>query len=152
MGTGGDATAGTSGAGTGGVGASAGMSGDAGTGGEAGGSGGAGSGNGGKGGKGDDCGALLEALAEALEQARVCMRSVGSCRGFVEDTCGCKVPVNDPDSAASEHYLALLDQLKERKECAIACPAVVCSEPDDASCLMPVQGDRGQCVASRDDD
>ena len=118
-----------------------------GSGGEPGGTGGTSAG--GKGGKGMTCVELRQELETALEEAQVCTNAADAlpCRGVVDDSCGCQVPVNDPNSAATKHYQALLDELHARDDCTIFCTDLVCSDVREASCLMPVQGNRGQCVA-----
>jgi hypothetical protein len=121
--------------------------GSSGTAGSASGSGGAGSGgDGGKagGGKGGvDCDDLLLNLNETLEEAQACTSGRQACRGFVDDECGCPVPVNDPDSELTSHYLVLLEEIE--RSCDVSCPA--CEQPVDSTCLMPIIGNRGSCTA-----
>lgn len=147
-GTGGDVSAGGMGgsspmAGTGGM--AAGMGGTV-----VGGAGGAGAGAGGKatggrGGRGGaDCQMRLKQIADKLTAAQACDRADDeNCLGFVDDECGCPVPVNNPESAATKAYRAAIE---DAAGC-IACTALLCVEPNGARCQDSGPGD-GHCVTS----
>jgi hypothetical protein len=153
-GSGGDTTTGGAGGlgGTAGMGATAGAAGSGGT--MAGSSGtGASSGTGGvagtagKGGKAD-CNSLQATARNALAQAQVCSftEDGAQCTGVVDDLCGCAVPVNDENSAATAKYLVALKALDE---CGIVCAAVVCIEPAGATCVRTTAGSgTGTCRVS----
>ncbi|HWP06224.1 MAG TPA: hypothetical protein VNN72_10800 [Polyangiaceae bacterium] len=117
----------------------AGMSG-AGMGGEA------GKATGGRGGRGGgDCEPKLKAVEEKLTAAQVCDRSLdASCLGFVDDECGCPVPVNNPNSAAAKAYRAAIE---DAAGC-IACTTALCAEPQGSYCQGSGPGD-GHCVATQ---
>jgi hypothetical protein len=103
-------------------------------------------GKGGGGGKGN-CDQLQQAAQQALTQAQVCSLAANArqCVAFVEDPCGCPVPVNSADSEATQRYLAAA---KAAEDCPILCPAVVCVEPDDATCVRTMAGgSAGRCRA-----
>jgi hypothetical protein len=53
------------------------------------------------------------------------------CSGHVEDLCGCTVPVNDAESAATKSYLSQRDAAVR---CGVSCLAIVCREPTKATC------------------
>jgi hypothetical protein len=148
-GTGGDtATGGVGGnlaGGAAGSGATAGAGGEGATAGDS--SGGRGGGMAGKGGK-SDCETLQDAARDALVQAQACSFTVNGrqCTGVVDDLCGCAVPVNDQHSAATAKYLVAL---AATEGCAIACPAVVCVEPEAATCFRTTAGSAtGRCRAA----
>jgi hypothetical protein len=143
-GSGGNLVGGTAGTGAAGTGGNA-AAGAAGTGATAGRAGGAGTA--GKGGKAD-CDALQAAASNALAQAQICSFTADGrqCTGVVEDLCGCSVPVNDMNSAATAKYLVAL---KAAEECPFVCPAVVCIEPAGATCVRTTAGSgTGSCRAS----
>lgn len=149
-GSGGDATtggaAGTPMGGSGGN-ATAGAAGNAmgGTAGAAAGSGGTG-GKGGAGGKGN-CDELQQAAEQALTQAQVCSLAVNGkqCVAFVDDLCGCSVPVNSADSEATKRYLAAAEAAQG---CTFVCSAVLCVEPGNATCVRTMAGgSAGRCRA-----
>jgi hypothetical protein len=108
---------------------------------------GGGGGTAGKGGK-DDCETLQVAASNALAQAQVCSFTADGrqCTGLVDDLCGCPVPVNDMNSAATAKYLVAR---KAAEECPFVCPAVVCIEPLSATCVRTTAGSgTGSCRAS----
>lgn len=97
---------------------------------------------------GVDCPSARKAMDEALKEAQACNPRDDDgdavCTGFVEGEC-CPVPVNDPDSEATQHYLEAL--AIATKLCSpVACAAVLCPEPRRASC-EPRGKDEGRCVA-----
>jgi hypothetical protein len=123
--SGGSATGGVAGTDAGG--GTAGAPGGAGPGGAGGMSGSAGSG-------GQNCTTIVTNAQAALRAAQVCNLAISSqrqCQGTVEDLCGCTVPVNDPDSAATKSYLA---QREAAVRCGVPCLAIVCQEPTNAMC------------------
>ena len=88
---------------------------------------------------------LQDAVTHALETAQVCnlAQNATSCSGFMNDECGCKVPVNDPDSKAAQDYKDAVDALGS---CAV-CTAALCKNPGNAECHSTTGGSiQGRCV------
>ncbi|HVR19809.1 MAG TPA: hypothetical protein VMS65_08935 [Polyangiaceae bacterium] len=136
----GSASGGMSGTATGGgtTGGAAGTDGGAGAGGTLagtgpGGAGGASGRAGGSGTGGTDCTAIVTSAQAALLAAQVCNPAQSSpiCTGSVEDLCGCTVPVNHPESAATKSYL---DQREAAVQCGVPCLAIPCREPTTSMC------------------
>jgi hypothetical protein len=78
---------------------------------------------------GMNCTQLEEEANDALWDARACESdskpSPLTCETAVQNLCGCEIPVNNPDSEATEYYLAAKAALA-KKECLIVCPKVAC--------------------------
>lgn len=96
------------------------------------------------GGPGDDCTMKLKQLDDKLTAAQVCSRAQDSnCQGFVTNECGCKVPVNNPSSAAAKAYLAAVD---DAMSC-VACTDSICPSGSKAYCQADASVE-GHCVAA----
>ncbi|MFZ5895684.1 MAG: hypothetical protein ACOY0T_31800 [Myxococcota bacterium] len=143
--------AGTAGSATGGAPSAAGSSAAGGSSMTSGGSTSGGSASGGSGGN-VNCTALRTRLNELLDTAQECERNVGGpagpaqCTGRVMTECGCTVPVNSGTSMATQAYNTALNQFK--KQCPnIACAAVLCVNPQGATCSSSGQG-TPHCIAT----
>ena len=135
-----------------GGGARAGAGGSVASGGRAGANGG--STNAGAGGSKPDptCNELIKQANQQLETARECNLNADAlqCTGKVSNQCGCQVPVQRTDSAATKAYLKTL-QLLEDKDCIIACTAVACPSVANADCKASGTGSMGTCVSTGHD-
>jgi hypothetical protein len=93
------------------------------------------------------CDELLAEANTALEEAQACSLAVSSleCVDFVEDICGCEVPVAKRESSATKAYLAAVKALDG---CPIPCPAERCENPTSARCTYdrPGSSTEGYCV------
>jgi hypothetical protein len=111
--------------------------------------GGASGGQGSGGGKAMSCEMLRSQLASYLDSAQACQRNQASqntCAETVKTECGCQVPVNASNTAAITSYNSTLAQLE--KQCPnVACAAVRCANPSNASCSGTGPG-AGQCTTS----
>jgi hypothetical protein len=87
---------------------------------------------GGRGGAGGtDCDALIADAAKKLAAAQACsLAQNSSCDGFVDDECGCRVPVDDTTSMETKAYKAAV---KELVGC-VACTEALCPTSTRASC------------------
>ena len=94
-----------------------------------------------------ECAELLAEAENALQKAQVCNLDAGAmqCVGFVDDLCGCPVPVNNPNNEDGQRYLAAL---KAAEKCLIACPAILCGAPTDALCVGTGGSTMGRCVVA----
>jgi hypothetical protein len=87
------------------------------------------------------------ALAESeLITAQTCdlARNALQCTGSVSTVCGCQVPVEANDTAATRAYLATLKSFRDQ-HCVIACSKIACLPNVGAQCQPLNSGDR--CVA-----
>jgi len=125
-------------AGTGGVGPSAGHAG-----GGAGGRGG--SMSGGAAGK-TNCEELLANVARLLPAAQACNDTMGRlpCTGFVQDQCGCRVPVDVMTSMTSRAYTEAV--ATALSQCLVSCPPVGCPTGTRATCENRNEQGIGTCV------
>lgn len=123
----------------------------AGSGGSAGASAGSGGTAGGNAGSGGDpsCAQLFNQAEKQLEAARGCniAMNVEQCTGKVNSTCGCPVPVQRSDSAATKAYQATLKQI-DKKNCAPQCAALACYPLVNAQCKVPGGSTAGLCTAA----
>jgi len=127
--TGGNGNVGGAGASNGGMGGLAGMSGNA---------------SGGRGGRGStDCEKRISELADRLAAAQKCSNGGNSCSGFVDNECGCQVPVNNPTSSATKAYQTAVENVAG----CIACTEQACPSSDGAYCNSRGLMD-GVCTAS----
>lgn len=129
---GGDGNVGGAGASNGGMGGIAGMSGSA---------------SGGRGGRSStDCDKRLSDVADRLAAAQKCSLAMDatSCTGFVENECGCKVPVNNASSSATKAYLTAVDNALS----CVACTDQACPNANNAYCKRSGDGLDGVCTAT----
>jgi hypothetical protein len=144
-GTGG--SVGGTGGGVGGTGGNMPMAGAPGAGGlPAGGMGGT-AGLGGDAGAAGACDELLAKADAALEEAQACSIAVSSlqCVDFVEDVCGCEVPVAKRESSATKAFLAAVKALDG---CPIPCPEERCDNVALARCITEGASIEGYCVSN----
>jgi adenosyl cobinamide kinase/adenosyl cobinamide phosphate guanylyltransferase len=94
------------------------------------------------------CATMRSKLSSLLTEAQVCSVAANAkqCTGFVENECGCPVPVNKPESEVTAQYTDLVARLN--KECSTICAAVLCVEPTSATCSTQGSQAMGHCVAS----
>jgi hypothetical protein len=104
---------------------------------------------GGDAGAAGSCDELLAEADAALEEAQTCSLAVSSlqCVDFVEDICGCEVPVAKRESSATKKFLAAVKALDG---CSISCPAERCENPTSARCTYDRPGSsvEGYCVSN----
>jgi hypothetical protein len=126
---GGGVTSGAGAAGKGGGGISAGGAPSAGVGGQA------------------TCEMLIANLPKLLSAAQTCDNSLNRlpCSGFVNNECGCPVPVELPNSSVTQSYVSAIAQVMK---CGVACPDVLCREPTSARCQTEGGQAMGRCVAN----
>jgi hypothetical protein len=104
---------------------------------------------GGKSSGGGTGGNLCTSLATAVNTARAAAIACNpnaarlTCTGTVEDQCGCKVVVDDPDSAEADAYRDALAKFKDNK-CSAVCTQLICPNPNKGSCQQ--SGDSFVCV------
>jgi hypothetical protein len=141
----GGSNAGAGGSSSGAGGASAGGS-SSGAGGNAGTSSGGNAGTSSGGSGGANCQELLALAESELIAAQACdlARNVQQCTGSVSTVCGCQVPVEANDTAATRSYLATLKTFRDQ-HCVIACSKIACLPSLGGQCQPLDSGDR--CVA-----
>ena len=88
---------------------------------------------------------LLQANA-ALQGAQTCYTTSGKpfCTGYTTNECGCKVPVNEAESAETQKYGKARDEFGA--SCAASC-TTPCVEPTGQTCQLIFGTVVGSCVA-----
>ena len=116
-----------------------------------GGTGGAGGtlGHGGAGGVAS-CDDLIRRADTELQAAQQCDLSMNrvTCVDTVLSLCSCPVIIDMLGMPAAQAYLATKAEIEARKDCLIACPAVLCREPGQGRCQALDSGVIGICVDS----
>jgi hypothetical protein len=99
--------------------------------------------------QGQSCNELIKLAGEQLEAARTCRMDADAlqCTGKVMNLCNCQVPVQRSESAETRAFQRTL-KLIEDKDCAVACPAVVCTSVSNAQCRGSGSSVTGTCVAT----